>query len=105
MDSFCVLSDSGTISEESAILGFAAVSLRESFERWEASDAGTIVQTGLGLDPIEAGVREVISESHLEKALPEGYEVFDFSQRVTRYILSTFHSHKTWKNLRDLDPI
>lgn len=102
-DAFCVLSDSGTISEESAILGFPAVSLRESFERWEASDAGTIVQTGLEIDPIEAGVREVTSGSKLKTSQPEGYEVSDFSQRVTRYILSTFHSHKNWKNLRDLD--
>lgn len=103
--SFCVLSDSGTISEESAILGFPAVSLRESFERWEASDAGTIVQTGIDIDPLEAGVREVTSASKLKSNQPEGYEVTDFSQRVTRYILSTFHSHQNWKSLRDLDVI
>jgi len=102
---FCVLSDSGTISEESAILGFPAVSLRESFERWEASDAGTIVQTGIDIDPLEAGVREVTSASKLKSNQPEGYEVTDFSQRVTRYILSTFHSHQNWKSLRDLDVI
>jgi len=46
MDAYCVLSDSGTLSEESAILGFAAVLLRTSTERPEALDAGTIVIAG-----------------------------------------------------------
>lgn len=45
-DAFCVLSDSGTLSEESAILGFAAVLLRTSTERPEALDAGSIVIAG-----------------------------------------------------------
>lgn len=46
MNSFCVLSDSGTLSEESAILGFPAVLIRTSTERPEALDAGTVVVGG-----------------------------------------------------------
>ena len=46
-ESFCVLSDSGTISEESDILGFPAISLRNSTERPEALDAGSIVLGGI----------------------------------------------------------
>ena len=45
-DAYCVLSDSGTLSEESAILGFSAVLLRTSTERPEALDAGTIIIAG-----------------------------------------------------------
>lgn len=102
-ESFCVLSDSGTISEESAIIGFPAVSLRESFERWEASDVGSIVQTGLALESIKAGVDEVTANASGAFEQPQGYAVNDFSRRVTRFILSTVHSHREWKNIRELD--
>lgn len=61
-DSFCVLSDSGTISEESAILGFPAVTLRDSIERPEALDAGSIIMTGLDPANVVEGVRAVVNE-------------------------------------------
>ena len=48
----CVLSDSGTIAEESSILGFPAVTLRDSIERPEALDTGGIMMTGLHLSLI-----------------------------------------------------
>ena len=46
MNAACTISDSGTISEESAILSFPAISIRKSMERPEAQDAGTIILTG-----------------------------------------------------------
>jgi len=62
MHAKCVISDSGTISEESAILGFPAISLRQSMERPEAQDAGTIILTGLDPDVVLDSVELVISE-------------------------------------------
>ncbi len=56
-DSFCVMSDSGTIAEEASILGFPAVTLRDSVERPEALDAGTILMTGLDPENAVQGVR------------------------------------------------
>lgn len=101
-EAFCTMSDSGTISEESSMFGFPAISLRDSFERWEASDKGTIVQSGIKLGPVLAAVERVTSDP-VSLDLPEGYDVADFSVRVARYILSTYHSHKQWKNIRDIE--
>ena len=54
MNALCTISDSGTISEESAILNFPAISLRNSMERPEAQDAGTIILTGFDPDVVLA---------------------------------------------------
>jgi UDP-N-acetyl-L-fucosamine synthase len=97
----CTLSDSGTISEESAILGFAAVTLRESIERPEALDTGTIMMTGL--DP--AGLVEAIGVA-VEQTAAEGvpcpadYRVTDTSRRVVDLILSTVRRHHDWAGVR-----
>ncbi|MFF5214420.1 non-hydrolyzing UDP-N-acetylglucosamine 2-epimerase [Micromonospora sp. NPDC000442] len=98
---FCTLSDSGTISEESAILGFPAVTLRESIERPEALDAGGIIMTGL--DP--AGVVEAVEVTVAQVAAdgvpcPADYRVPDTSRRVVDFILSTVRRHHEWAGIR-----
>ncbi|GIG91697.1 non-hydrolyzing UDP-N-acetylglucosamine 2-epimerase [Plantactinospora endophytica] len=97
----CTLSDSGTISEEAAILGFPAVTLRESIERPEALDAGGIVMTGL--DP--AGVREAVAVTVDQVGTagvpcPADYQVTDTSRRVVDFILSTVRRHHDWAGIR-----
>ncbi|MFG1799633.1 non-hydrolyzing UDP-N-acetylglucosamine 2-epimerase [Micromonospora carbonacea] len=97
----CTLSDSGTISEESAILGFPAVTLRESIERPEALDAGGIIMTGL--DP--AGVVEAVALTVAQVAAhgvpcPADYRVPDTSRRVVDFILSTVRRHHDWAGIR-----
>jgi UDP-N-acetylglucosamine 2-epimerase len=97
----CTLSDSGTISEEAAILGFPAVSLRESIERPEALDSGGIIITGL--DP--AGVTEAVGVVVDRIAAggvdcPADYRVPDTSQRVVNFILSTVRRHHDWAGIR-----
>jgi len=100
-DAHCVLSDSGTVSEEAAILGFPAVTLRESIERPEALDAGTVVMTGL--DP--AGVVEAVAVAEAAyradpDAGPAEYRITDTSRRVTSFILSTVRRHHEWAGIR-----
>ena len=96
VDAACVLSDSGTISEESAILGFPAVTLRDSIERPEALDAGAIMMTGLDADNV---VEAVTSLWQVGRSLPAGYEVADTSRRVLRFIVSTFRRNATWHGM------
>jgi UDP-N-acetylglucosamine 2-epimerase (non-hydrolysing) len=102
----CVLSDSGTISEESIILGFPAVTIRDSMERPEALEFGGIVMTGLKADNVMAGIRSVTedgsSAKETSRPLPAGYEVTDCSTRVVRFILSTISRHHEWAGIRKL---
>jgi UDP-N-acetyl-L-fucosamine synthase len=82
----CVLSDSGTITEESAIVGFPAVTLRQTHERPEGSDEGTLVMCDLDADKVEAAVRA----THYPRirALPADYQSAHVSTKVVRTILS-----------------
>ena len=99
----CVISDSGSISEESSILRFPAITIRDSMERPEALDTGSIIMTGLRKDEVLAGIEMAISlPIDFENSLPLGYEVSDFSNRVTRFILSTVWRHHEWAGLRDV---
>jgi UDP-N-acetylglucosamine 2-epimerase (non-hydrolysing) len=97
LDAACVLSDSGTISEEASILDFPAVTVRDSIERPEALDAGTIVMTGLDVADVIVAVANVIGTQ--ASSLPSGYEVRDTSTRVVRFILSTAGRHAKWAGL------
>ena len=100
MHAKCTLSDSGTISEESAILSFPAISLRQSMERPEAQDAGTIILTGLEHSVVLGAVRTVIQE-HAEndkyECIPADYSINNTSFRVLKLILgNTKLSNKWW---------
>ncbi|WP_137119543.1 non-hydrolyzing UDP-N-acetylglucosamine 2-epimerase [Segeticoccus rhizosphaerae] len=96
----CVLSDSGTISEESSILGFPAITLRDSIERPEALDAGSIIMTGLDNDNVVQGVMMAIEDGPVASSHPAGYEIHDTSNRVVRFIASTHRRHRAWSALR-----
>lgn len=95
----CVLSDSGTIAEESSLMGFAAITMRDSIERPEALDTGAIIMTGL--DPANV-VEAVRSAVHPAEALaPNDYRVDDTSIRVVNFILSTWRRLPAWSGRRE----
>ncbi len=98
MNAFCVVSDSGTISEESSIIGFPAVSIRDSIERPEALETGSMVLTGLNPTNLIQSVELVRAQKQIS-ALPEGYEISDFSDRVLKFVFSTARLHRNWDNL------
>ena len=90
LSSYCVLSDSGTLSEESAMLGFPAVLIRTSTERPEALDAGTIVLGGVTQKSIEQAIALSVSmfENGEPTAMPEDYEDINVSAKVVKIIES-----------------
>jgi len=99
MHSSCVISDSGTISEESAILKFPAITIRNSMERPEAIDAGTIILSGFDPDIVLDSIKVAIEEgAKYTKICPE-YEIDNCSMRVLKLILGTAKLHKQWSGL------
>ena len=86
-----MISDSGTITEESAILDFPAITIRETHERPEGMDEGTLVMSGLDSDSVLRSVETVIAHANSSGrsfACPSDYEAIDVSRKVVRTILS-----------------
>lgn len=100
----CCLSDSGTIAEESSILGFPAVTLRDSIERPEALDTGAIMMTGLNASDVIAAVSIAIdsggARGDVSDGTPEDYLIENTSERTVKFILSTARRHHQWAGIR-----
>jgi len=101
MHAFCVISDSGTISEESSILSFPAVTVRNAIERPEALDTGNIILTGLNPDTIIQAIKVVTEEkvSQSKHSIPAEYEVENVSQRVVKLIIGTAKLSHLWDSI------
>jgi UDP-N-acetylglucosamine 2-epimerase (non-hydrolysing) len=86
---FCAVSDSGTITEESSILGFPAITVREAHERPEGMDEGVVVMSGLSPERILQSVEMTRHQfDHFGPArLPEDYNVPNVSWKVAKIIL------------------
>jgi UDP-N-acetylglucosamine 2-epimerase len=114
-NALCTISDSGTTSEESAILSFPAVSLRQSMERPEAQDAGTIILTGFDPEIVLSSIAVVIAEfaqpgtlnpeprildpAISSRGIPD-YSITDTSWRVLKLILGNTGLSNLWHGVR-----
>lgn len=98
-ESILVLSDSGSISEESSILNFRALTLRDSMERPEALESASIEMTGLESDRVISAIRRVL-QNRISVPTPQDYEILNTSDRVINFILSTYHVRNTWMGIR-----
>jgi UDP-N-acetylglucosamine 2-epimerase (non-hydrolysing) len=100
LSSYCVLSDSGTLSEESAMLGFPAVLIRTSTERPEALDAGTIVLGGVTRKSVEQAMALSVAmyDNGEPTAMPDDYRDANVSVKVVKIIESyaDIVMHTTW---------
>lgn len=77
----CVISDSGTVAEESAILGFPAITVRNAMERPEAVDNGSIVKASPNT------ILDCVPLANRSKRLPSGYDIENCSDRVLKIIM------------------
>jgi UDP-N-acetyl-L-fucosamine synthase len=101
MNALCTLSDSGTISEESSILNFPAISLRESMERPEAQDAGTIILSGFDLTTVSNSVSLCITEhqTHSSGQAPADYQIENTSWRVLKLMMGNANLSNKWHGI------
>jgi UDP-N-acetylglucosamine 2-epimerase (non-hydrolysing) len=101
MNALCTLSDSGTISEESAILNFPAISLRQSMERPEAQDAGTIILSGFDIHTVLNSVSLTVSEhkQNLFTQIPFDYQIANTSWRVLKLITGNTNLSNRWHGI------
>jgi UDP-N-acetylglucosamine 2-epimerase (non-hydrolysing) len=91
VDAYCVLSDSGTLTEESSILGFPAVMIREAHERPEGMDEGAVIMCGLKAERVIEAIGMAVGH-YARQERPfrtvRDYEADNVSLKVARIILS-----------------
>ena len=90
MNAFCVISDSGTITEESSILNLPAITIRQAHERPEGMDEGTLIMSGLKKDRVIEAINVITKQHNSERSmkLVEDYDTDNVSKKVLRIILS-----------------
>ena len=91
MEALCVISDSGTISEESSLLNLPAITIRNAHERPEGMDEGTLIMSGLKKKNVLDAVRVIISQHDRTNRVirpVEDYEAGQVSKQLLRVVLS-----------------
>ncbi|MFL8988884.1 UDP-N-acetylglucosamine 2-epimerase (non-hydrolyzing) [Pseudomonas sp. QLc11A] len=91
ISAFCVLSDSGTITEEASLLNLPAITIRNAHERPEGMDEGTLIMSGLKVDGVLNAVRVVTSQHERDRrVIPvvRDYQAGPVSKQVVRVVLS-----------------
>ncbi|MPN23167.1 hypothetical protein SDC9_170555 [bioreactor metagenome] len=89
-NAFCVISDSGTITEESSLLRFPAITVRQAHERPEGMDVGTLIMSGLKPSDILSAIETVtgqLSREIMPSVVPD-YDTDNVSEKVVRIIMS-----------------
>ena len=96
----CVISDSGTITEESSILDFPAIMIRKAHERPEGMDEGTLIMSGLEKERVLESINVMVSQNKkFTSNIIKDYNVENVSIKVTRIILSyiDYVNRTVWK--------
>jgi UDP-N-acetylglucosamine 2-epimerase (non-hydrolysing) len=91
MEALCVVSDSGTISEEGSLLNLPAITIRNAHERPEGMDVGTVIMSGLKKDRVVDAVKVIIAQHDKTKRVMHAvadYEGGPVSKQILRIVLS-----------------
>jgi UDP-N-acetylglucosamine 2-epimerase len=97
MESLCVISDSGTITEEASLLNLPAITIRNAHERPEGMDAGTLIMAGLKKSQVLDSIKIIISQSRREERVAQ--QIFDYENRaVSSQILRVVQSYTPYVN-------
>lgn len=91
MESLCVVSDSGTITEEGSLLNLPAITIRNAHERPEGMDEGTLIMSGLKKDRVLDAVRVIVAQHDKFKrvlAPVADYEAIAVSKKILRVVMS-----------------
>ena len=104
MEAYCVLSDSGTITEEGTLLNLPAVTLRNAHERPEGMDEGTLIMCGLKKEHVLDAIRVVTSQhdrKHRVFPLVKDYHAGPVSKKVVRIVLSyiDYVNRTVWRRI------
>ncbi len=86
-NAFCVISDSGTITEESSLLGFPAITIRQAHERPEGMDEGTLIMSGLKKENVLNSIKIVTSQIG-PMSVVDDYDVDHLAQKIVKIIFS-----------------
>ncbi|MFK7903322.1 MAG: non-hydrolyzing UDP-N-acetylglucosamine 2-epimerase [Nitratireductor sp.] len=102
MEAFCVISDSGTIWEESSILNVPAITVRQAHERPEGMDEGVLIMSGLAPEGVLRAIDVVTTQQAGDERqfrLVGDYDVDNFSKKVTRIVLTyvDYINRTTWR--------
>jgi UDP-N-acetylglucosamine 2-epimerase len=95
-NAYCVISDSGTITEESSLLGFPAITVRQAHERPEGMDEGVLIMSGLEKSTVLDSIKVVTAQ---RMSIVPDYDADHVAQKVVRIIMSyTGYINRTvWK--------
>ena len=104
MEALCVLSDSGTITEEASLLNLPAITIRNSHERPEGMDVGTLIMAGLKKERVLEAVRIIVAQHNRAiRAIPsvEDYESLSVSKQILRIVVSyvDYINRSVWSKL------
>lgn len=97
MASFCVISDSGTITEEASLLNLPAVTIRNAHERPEGMDAGTLIMAGLKQDRVLDAVRITLAQRTYEKSAVRPVQDYE-NPAVSKQVLRIVESYTDYVN-------